>query len=317
MENYQIVQNRSQQTVAVINQYMPTLKVGGQSATDLTTAANALDTLAQTRDDALSTADQANNAENLAYLGIRTLDISLPQAAEAELNDDVPEEAGLISQLDPVYAITPQTTELALARGRKLVSALKKIDAYLAALPTPRGPVKAGGKGATDLETLLNAHPALEQADEDAQADVNTARSNLRQATRDLDRLNKRFYQKLDAESRTNAALADALAQIITDSSNQPGTLGIKGILQGGTDNLHLLVSYDAGSYDGTADSKIEWQVVGIDADFTHSAKADPSGNALGAFAVGQTVKIRTRVTNANGTTTGSVRTITITAPVL
>jgi hypothetical protein len=41
----------------------------------------------------------------------------------------------------------------------------------------------------------------------------------------------------------------------------------------------------------------------------------DPSGNALGPFAVGQTVNLRTRVTSNTGTTLGSVRTLTLAAP--
>jgi hypothetical protein len=51
---------------------------------------------------------------------------------------------------------------------------------------------------------------------------------------------------------------------------------------------------------------------VGVDADFTHNLVVDPSGNALGPFTVGQTVILRTRVTNTNGTTTGAVGTLTI-----
>jgi hypothetical protein len=70
-------------------------------------------------------------------------------------------------------------------------------------------------------------------------------------------------------------------------------------------------------TFDETLTNKIEWMVVGTGADFTNNAPADPSGNALGPFAVGQTVKLRTRVTNSNGTTTGSVRTITMQEPVV
>ena len=54
--------------------------------------------------------------------------------------------------------------------------------------------------------------------------------------------------------------------------------------------------------------------VVGVDASFTHTVSADPSGNALGPFTVGQIVKLRTRVTNGNGTTTSSTRTLTMQA---
>jgi len=41
----------------------------------------------------------------------------------------------------------------------------------------------------------------------------------------------------------------------------------------------------------------------------------DPSGNALGPFTAGQVVKLRTRVTNSNGTATGSIRTLAILNP--
>jgi len=312
MEYYQVMQNRAGQTAAVINKFVPTLSVGGVNAAGLLAQSAALDGLAQTRDDALADSDAATNAENQGFLAIQALTLSLPQAAEADLDDNIPAESALLDLLSPVYAIKPRTTELALERGQKLVSALTKINAYLTALVPPRNPITSGGKGLTDLNTLLAAQPALEQALEDRAADVGSARSALRVAATAVDRLNKRFYAKLTAEARTNAALADALAQIDTESAGLPGTLGISGILQGGTDHLHILVSYDPGTYDGSATSTIEWMVTGVDTDFTHNAPADPSGNALGPFTVGSTVQLRTRVTNSNGTTTGSVRTLTL-----
>jgi len=312
MEYYQVMQNRAGQTAAVINKFVPTLSVGGVNAAGLLAQSAALDGLAQTRDNALADSDAATNAENQGFLAIQALTLSLPQAAEADLDDNIPAESALLDLLSPVYAIKPRTTELALERGQKLVSALTKINAYLTALVPPRNPITSGGKGLTDLNTLIAAQPALEQALEDRAADVGSARSALRVAATAVDRLNKRFYAKLTAEARTNAALADALAQIDTESAGLPGTLGISGILQGGTDHLHILVSYDPGTYDGSATSTIEWMVTGVDTDFTHNAPADPSGNALGPFTVGSTVQLRTRVTNSNGTTTGSVRTLTL-----
>ena len=81
-------------------------------------------------------------------------------------------------------------------------------------------------------------------------------------------------------------------------------------------DGLHVLVSYDIGSFDGALQSTLEWMVTGGDAGFTHSVPVDASGNALGPFAAGQAVQLRTRMRNANGTTTGSVRTLKVQVPV-
>jgi hypothetical protein len=315
MEYYQVYQNRAVQTAAVLNKFIPTLKVNGVDAAGLLAQSNALDGLAQKRDDALTTSDAAVNAESLGQNAIHDLVLSLPHVAEGELDDNVPAESALMDLLAPVYAIVPRTTELALERGMKLKSALDKINAYLAAEIPARPPVTSGGKGETDLVALMTAQPALEQAIEDTAAAVSSARTTLRTAATNVDRLNKRFYAKLQSEARTNPALADALAQIDTESMNLPGTLGINNIVQGGTDQLHLLVSYDNASYDGMATNTIEWQVVGTDNDFTNSAAVDPSGNTLGPFAVGKTVNIRTRVTNGNGTTTGSTRTLTMQPP--
>jgi hypothetical protein len=313
MEYHQVIQKRAGQTAAVINKSVPTLTVSGVNATGLLAQSAALDGLAQTRDNRLADSDAATNAENQGFLAIQALTLSLPHAAEADLDDNLPAESALLDLLAPVFAIKPRTTELALERGQKLVSALTKINAYLTALVPPRNPITSGGKGLTDLNTLIAAQPALVQAVEDSAANMSGARSGLRVAATSVDRLNKRFYAKLTAEARTNAGLADALTQIDTESANLPGTLGIKTVLQGGTDHLHILVSYDAGTYDGTATSTVEWLVVGVDTDITnHDVTADPSGNALGPFTVGSTVQLRTRVTNSNGTTTGSVRTLTL-----
>ena len=310
MESYQVIQNRTGQTVAVVNEYFPAFNVGGYSPLDLTNEAHALDSLAQLRDNALANFDKANNAENQGFLAIQRLVLALPQAAEAELDDNIPAQSALLDLLSPAYAIKPRNTELALERGKKVFSALTNIDPFLAGLTPPRGPITSAGKGLTDLTTAMNAQPALEQTVDDRAADVTSTRTNLRVSATGVDRLNKRFYAKLQSEARSNPALAAALSQIETDSSGLPGTLGIKSVLQGGTDSLHILISYDPGTYDDTATSRVEWMVVGVDTDFTNNTPADPSGNALGPFTVGQTVKLRTRVTNSNGTTTGSVRTL-------
>ena len=312
MEYYQAYQNRAAQTAAVINQAIPALAIGGVTAAQLLTQSQGLDGLAQTRDNALADYDVANNAENQGFLAVSALSLSLPKAAEGDLDDAKDAESDLLDLLDPAYAIKPRTTEAALERGKKVVSALTKINAYLSAKTPPLPPVTSGGKGAAQLSAAMAAQPGLEQTVQDRAADVTTARTDLRVAATALDRLNKRFYSKLKSEARENAALAAALGQIETEGANLPDTLGLRSLLQGGTGNLQILLSYDNGSFTENATSTVEWMIVGTDSDFTHNTPADPSGNALGPFSPGQTVKLRTRVSNSNGTTTGSVRTLTL-----
>lgn len=311
MEYFQHIQNRTGETVAVIDLHASGMQVGALKSTDLLTRANALTDLAQTRDDSLADYDEAVNAEHLGYFGIRTLTYSLPRLAEGDLDDDDETEAGLLDLLDPAYAVVPRTTEAAIKRGQKIVSAITRIDTHMVAKAMT--PIKSAGKGVGDLAAALAAQPALEQTVEDKLAGASDARRDLRVEATAVDRLNKRFYKKLESEAISNPALKAALSQINTGPSG-PHTLGIKKVMQGGADQRQVLVSYDNGSFTPGAVNTLEWMVVGVDADFTsHSMAADPSGNTLGPFTVGQTIKLRTRVVLA-GTTTGSTRTITIAA---
>ena len=315
MEQYQSTQNRAMQTAAVITANIPTLTVAGTTATALGTLAAGLDTTAQTRDTVIATNDQAANAESLNSLLIRKLVLALPQAAKGDLDEEKPVESGLLDLLDEAFGITPRTTELRLKRGKKVSAALVKMNTYLAAQSPSRPPVTAAGKGVTDLNNAMGAQPGLEQVVENTAADVTTARTNLDTAEHVVDRLNKRFYQKLLAEARSNAALEAALPQIDAETNNLPGTLSIQSVLQGGVDQLHILVSYVNGTGSDADDRLLDWMVVGVDADFAHTVAVDLSGNALGPFLAGQTVKIRTRTVNQHGTRTSATRTLVVQAP--
>lgn len=312
MEYYQAVQNRTAQTVAVVKQFVPAISVGGVTVDELLGRSQGLDGLAQKRDDALAEYDAAGNAENQGFVAIQALTLSLPKAAQGHLEDGIAAESALLDLLSPVYAVEPRSTELALKRGKKLVSALHRINDYLADLNPPRPPITSGGRGLAEISAALAAQPGLGQAREDRAADVSATRSELRAAATNLDRLNKRFYSTLKAEARSHPALADALVRISTESDNQPATLAIRSVVQGGTDDRQVLLSYVSGTYDSSATSNVEWMVRGVDTAFAQSVGADPSGNAIGPFSAGQTVQLRTRVRNANGSTTGSVRTLTI-----
>lgn len=284
--------------------------MAGVDAAVLAAQGLALDRLAQQRDHALAGYDSANNAERRGLLALQHLVLTLPKVVEAELDDHVHEESALIDLLGPVYAIKPRTTEAALSRGRKLASALERIDAYLAGLQPPRAGIVNDAQGLAELNAAMEAQTALAQALAHGSARINQARVALREAAVALDRLNKRFYARLQAQARANPALARAMAQIDTGVPNLPATLSIKEVLQGGEDNLHVLVAYDPAGLDAKADSTLEWQIAGVDPDFGRTARVDPSGNAIGPFSAGQLVKLRTRVRNGNGSATSAVRSL-------
>lgn len=312
METYQTVQNRGMQTIAVINQHIPSLSVGGITASAFASPVNNLTATAGARDAELVNYDQAVNAEHLAYLSIRTMVLALAQSAKNDLNEEVPVEAALIDLLAPAFVITPSTTELALKRAGKLIPALVKINAFNAAQVPVRPAVTAGGKSVANLQTAVAAQGPLEQAVEDRASDVQSARTTLETETHAVDRINKRFYGRLQAEARTNAALAAALSQIDTETDNLPGTLSIRNVMQGGASTLHMLVSYVNGTGENADERFLEWMVEGVDTDFTHSMAVDLSGNQIGPFTVGQTVKIRTRTVNSSGARTCAVRSLVI-----
>ncbi len=314
MEYYQAYQNRAGQTAAVVNQYLPGLTVGAVDAAGLLARSQALAGLAQLRDDALATADTAANAENFGFLAIKKLTVTLPKSIEGELDADVPAEAALLALLAPVYAVTPRTTALALDRAMALKAALEKINPWLAAQTPARSPITSAGTSLADLDALMSAQPALAQAMDDTAADVSAARAALRTAASSVDRLNKRFYRRLEGEAREHAALAAGLGQIDTTYTNPPATLGIEKILQSEDDPPQLVVTYAASTFDESYTSVLEWQLAGAPEVFAHARPVNPAGNTLGPFAVGATVQLRTRTTNANGTTTGSVRTIKLQA---
>ena len=85
---------------------------------------------------------------------------------------------------------------------------------------------------------------------------------------------------------------------------------------QGGEGGAQVLVSYVQGGGDHATTKQVQFMVVGTDADFAHTAPLDASGNALGPFATGAVVKIRTLVSNSAGTRTTAPRTITIEEPI-
>ncbi len=85
---------------------------------------------------------------------------------------------------------------------------------------------------------------------------------------------------------------------------------------QGGEEGRQALVNYPPGGGDHATLKELQFTVQGDAEEFTHKVPLDASGNALGPFAVGTVLTIRTSVSNSAGTRTSAPRTITIQEPI-
>jgi hypothetical protein len=318
MEFWEITKDRAQITLSIWNEYAPALTVGSSGPTALETLIGQFEPAAQERTTAQDDFDEADRAVKTALLKMKILGTKVAQIIDANL----PDAAGITDDLGDVFRIVPRSEPTILARARALYPIWVRANTALAALTPPAAPITRAIQGvphtAAMLKTLLDGYTTLTQTRDDKETALNKKRGNLRTINRNTDQLSKNWYQAAKNTFEPGSEEYLALDQIpVTQGTPLPDTVDIHDLTQGGTDGLHVLVSYEPGGGDHGTTLQIQWMVQGVDADFTHTAPLDASGNALGPFTVGQVVKVRTSVSNSTGTTTGAVRTITIATPIV
>lgn len=317
MEYWEITKNRAQQTLPVWTQYLPTYTVGGQDSAALAALIEGFEPLVQARTQAQDDYDAAYRAGQDALLRMKVLGTKIPALIEAHLD----ENTALMKDVDDLYAALPRTEAGILKRLRMLLPVWTRANAALAAMTPPQPPITrvVGGVAYTvaAAKALLDGYTAVIQAVEDKQELLDRQRALLRAHDRACDGLNKRWYKAVKASHDPGTEVYEALNGITTEPSTPaPETIEVNTVTQGGEGGLQVLISYVPGGGEHATTKLIQWQVVGVDPDFTHSAPLDPSGNTLGPFTVGQTVRLRTQVSNSAGTRTTAPRTITLAEPV-
>ncbi|HEV7406745.1 MAG TPA: hypothetical protein VGO11_27595 [Chthoniobacteraceae bacterium] len=151
-------------------------------------------------------------------------------------------------------------------------------------------------------------------------SDLEAAREAFRAHDRQADQLNKRWYKVVKESHDPGDPVHEALSGIPTEPGTPaPDPIEIETVAQGGEGGLQVLVQYVPDGGDHATTKEVQWQIAGVDpADtYPHTAPLDASGNALGPFVVGKTVKIRTAVSNSSGTRTTAPRTITVATPIV
>lgn len=317
MEYWEITKSRAQETLPVWTQYLPDFKVGGKGTADLTAAIDGFEPLVQARTDAQDSYDACFRAAQDALLRMKVLGTRVPAMIEAQLD----ENAGIMKDVDDLYATSPRTESSILKRLRMLLPVWVRADAALAAMTPAGAPITRAVGGvsytAAAAKTLLEAYTAVVNDLEEKQSLLDQARMALRAHDRSCDQLNKRWYKAVKAGNDPGSEVYEALSGITTEPSTPvPETIEINTVLQGGESGLEIIVSYVPGGGDHATTKLVKWQVVGVDAGFDQSAPLDASGNILGPFTEGQTVKVITEVSNSVGTRTTAPRTIVIGPPV-
>jgi hypothetical protein len=318
MEYWEITKQRAQETLPVWNQYLPTLKVSGLSPADLEALIDGFEPLVQQRTDAQDTYDAAFRSGQDALLRMKALGTKVPAIIEANLDHN----ASIMKELDDLYGNAPRSEGTILKRLRDLLPVWVRANAVLAAQTPPQDAIVRTVGGVTytaaTARILIDSYTDVVKDVKDTEEQLDRKRAALRAHDRATDQLNKRWYKAVKASNDPGSDVYEALNGITTEPTTPaPETIEINTVTQGGDGGLQVLVAYMPGGGAHATTKLVKWQVGGVDTDFTHSTPLDPSGNALGPFSVGQTVKIITEVSNSIATRTTAPRTIVIGEPVV
>ena len=312
MEYWQSILERANATVPVWTQYFATLKLGTVGVTEFTALKDALPNLAAVRDQEVQDVDTARQLVDFSWQELRLISLKVPKIIAGVIDSG----SGLLDDLAKVYAVIPWSPDKITKRCGLLGPVWKSADDWQLAQVPARPVIVRKGVTQGAFMSKIAAYFPLAQGEKTADHNLDTARTTLRESARIVELYCIRFLEAALGLSDPGSPEESALASIPTTSTSQlPETLGIKFVSQGGTGGLQLLIQYEPYDLEEGDTATLEWMVVDTDTGFTHSVPFDASGNALGPFAVGQTVRIRTSVTNTHGTRTGGVRQLTLITP--
>lgn len=318
MEFWEVTKNRAQETLPVWTNYAPDLVVAGKTPADLEALIDGFEPLVQARTLAQDGVDAAYYATQDALQRMRVLGTRVPQIIEGQLD----ENALLMKDVDDLFRTSPRTESSILKRLRMLLPVWERANTALAAL-TPAQPAITRAVGGVvytvaAATTLLDSYTALIKTRKNKEEELDITRQALAEHDRACDQLNKRWYKVAKATADPGQPLYDELEDITTEPGTPaPEVIEIDHLTQGGEGGLEVLVAYESGGGAHATQRLVKWQVVGVDPGYIHSAPLDPSGNNLGAFAVGQTIQVIAEVSNSSGTRTSAPRSITLGEPVV
>ncbi len=317
MQNWEITKQRAILSLTVWTQHAPTLKIGGLGTTDMEAFIAGFEGLVQDRAVKQDDVDAAFRAQQSTLSKLRVLNTKVPAIMEGQLNDN----ELLMKDLKEVYKITQRTASSILERARMLYPIWVRANTALAAMTEPQPPIKRVLQEVEHtvvmFKALLDGYTEQVQLTSDKGGVLAGVKKDLAELDEKTDKLNKDWYKVMKASYDPGSDAYEALSTIPTEGGTPaPDTIEIDTVAQGGEDGLHVETEYVPGGGGHATTRLIRWMVVGVDADFIHSAPLTAEGNVIGPFTVGQVVTLMTEVTNSSGTRNSAPRTITIEPPI-
>ncbi len=250
-----------------------------------------------------STLETARANRDTLDTDLKSLCVHGPDAIEGDLE----EGDEIFDDLPPIRGIRMTNPEQTLARARKLVPPWTKANARRLAAVPPDPELKAKGKTLAQLQTAMGELATALQTVENELSDERKASGTLDRTYTKVDRQNKQWFVAWQGEFAVGTPERDALSQIDTNAAPAPVAVQIEAVTPaaGGV----FATDYTAGGGAHAAVLLLQWQVVGVDADFTHAVALNLAGQTVATGAgAGATVKFRTKAMNGAGVTYSPVK---------
>lgn len=207
---------------------------------------------------------------------------------------------------------TPSASALICPRLRaicqSIVRASATISARHAAAVPPDPELKAKGQTLAQMQTLMADLTTALQTVENKVSEERKAAGALKRASDKVDQENKKWFVAWQGEFAVGTPERDALDQIDTGNAPAPVAVQIDTVTPAAGGSFAVI--YTAGGGAHASALLLQWQVMGVDADYTHTVALNQAGQTVAtSAAAGATVKFRTKAMNSTGTTYGTVKT--------
>ncbi len=306
-EYWQAMHVRGQQSLGVWGTFAAAFQVGPLTFQEHTTDVAGILTQVMARNTQQDVFDDAVLARDGNFRRIHDIVVRVPPLIDATLED----HDSLNQDLGDIYQVNPDSQQGGMERARRLISLWNRVNAKRAALTPALPELQMDTTSVADLSTALANHSHLLQTVENERSELNQQKSQLQTTANRVDRNNKRWYEAWGHNFAVGSPEHNALADVTTEpSTSSPTAQEIDTLTQVG---LTVAVTYVPGGGNHATTLTLQWQVVGVDADFGHDTPLILTGQTVGPFPAGATIHFRVQASNSADTTDSATQSLTLT----